>query len=80
MQELDDIAEYSALKLTLPWFVSDLDETRELMGDDYWPYGVEPNRKELETMCRYSHEQYLSERLLTVDELFAPDTLTMPGR
>jgi 4,5-dihydroxyphthalate decarboxylase len=80
VQELDDIAEYSALKLTLPWFVSDLDETRELMGDDYWPYGVEPNRKELETMCRYSHEQYLSERLLTVDELFAPDTLTMPGR
>jgi 4,5-dihydroxyphthalate decarboxylase len=79
VQELDDIAEYSALKFTLPWFVSDLDETRELMGDDYWPYGVEPNRKELETMCRYSHEQYLSQRLLTVDELFAPDTLKMSG-
>jgi 4,5-dihydroxyphthalate decarboxylase len=79
IRELDEIAEYSALKLTLPWFVSDLDETRALMGEDYWPYGVEANRKELETMCRYSHEQYLSERLLTVEELFAPDTLSMPG-
>ena len=44
------------------------------MGENYWTYGVEENRKELETMVRYSHEQFLATRLLDVDELFADGT------
>ena len=32
-------------------------ETRELMGDDYWPYGVEPNRKALETFLRQAKDE-----------------------
>ena len=39
--------------------------TRELMGDDYWPYGLEPNRKALETFLRHHHAQGLSSRLVT---------------
>ena len=35
------------------------------MGDDFWPYGLERNRKTLETFLRYHHEQGLSKRLLT---------------
>jgi 4,5-dihydroxyphthalate decarboxylase len=45
------------------------------MGDDFWPYGLERNRKCLETFLRYHHEQGLSKRLLTTDELFAPEAL-----
>ncbi len=45
------------------------------MGDDYWPYGVEPNRKALETLMRYSCEQGLAERALPIETLFAPSTL-----
>jgi len=45
------------------------------MGDDWWPYGLEPNRKALETFLRYHHEQGLSRRLLRPEELFAPETL-----
>ena len=74
MNELQEIANYSAIKLTLPWFVSDLEDTKGLMGENYWTYGVEENRKELETMVRYSHEQFLATRLLDVDELFADGT------
>lgn len=33
-------------------------------------HGVDANRRLLETMCRYSHEQGLSTRLMTVDEVF----------
>jgi 4,5-dihydroxyphthalate decarboxylase len=44
------------------------------MGDDYWPYGIEPNRKTIEAMARYSYEHGLSARLMHVDELFAPGT------
>jgi 4,5-dihydroxyphthalate decarboxylase len=45
------------------------------MGDDYWPYGLEPNRTAIETLLRYSHSQGLAERLMTPEELFAPSTL-----
>lgn len=39
-------------------------------GEDPWPYGVEPNRHALDTFCRYAHEQGVTARRLTVDELF----------
>lgn len=45
------------------------------MGRDFWPYGVEANRKTLEAMTRYSYEQGLAVRQLGADELFAPSTL-----
>jgi 4,5-dihydroxyphthalate decarboxylase len=44
------------------------------MGRDFWPYGIEPNRKVLETMCQYAHEQGLAPRRVAVEELFAPNT------
>ena len=45
------------------------------MGDDYWPYGIAANRAELDAVCRYSVEQYLAERRVTVDELFHPSVM-----
>ncbi len=44
------------------------------MGDDFWPYGIEPNRKTLETFLRHHHAQGLSPRLVKVEELFHPST------
>lgn len=71
-----DLEEVVALKLTLPWAASHARSTRELMGHDFWPYGIEPNRNALEAMTRYSYEQGLSVRKLTPEELFASGTLT----
>ena len=79
MAELDAIAEASANKITLPWFAAELAQTKALMGKDFWSYGVAENAKELSDMCRYSHEQHLSARLLTVGDLFAPETVEMDG-
>jgi len=61
--------------VSLPWVGQELEETRELMGDNYWPYGIAPNRKTLETLFRYSYEQGLAGRELTIEELFHPSTL-----
>jgi 4,5-dihydroxyphthalate decarboxylase len=60
---------------SLPWYAKELEETRALMGDNFWPYGIGPNRKALEALFQYSHEQGLCERQLTVKELFHPSTL-----
>lgn len=60
---------------TLPWYGQELEETRELMGDNLWPYGIEPNRKTLEALFQYSFEQGLAEKHLTVEDLFHPSSL-----
>jgi 4,5-dihydroxyphthalate decarboxylase len=59
----------------LPWQVAHVEEARALLGEDWWPYGVGPNRHVLDTFLRYHHEQGLSKRRLEVEELFAPETL-----
>ncbi len=59
----------------IPWLTAHREENRKLMGDDLWPYGLEPNRKVLETFLRYHHEQGLSKRRFKPEELFAPETL-----
>ena len=58
----------------LPWLVAHVEDTRLEMGEDFWPYGLEKNRKTLATFLRYSHEQGLSKRLLEPEELFASET------
>jgi 4,5-dihydroxyphthalate decarboxylase len=71
----DDLYVTAALKAMLPWLTHHVEETRALMGRDYWPYGLEPNRETLATFLRYHHEQGLSKRLLRPEELFAPEAL-----
>ena len=62
---------------TLPWFAQEMESTRQLMGENFFPYGIEPNRKALETLFRYSYEQGLAKRELTIEELFDPSTLEL---
>jgi len=64
-----------ALTTMLPWQSAHVEEARALLGEDWWPYGLEPNRHVLETFLRYHHEQGLSTRRLQAEELFAPETL-----
>ena len=64
-----------ALTTMLPWQLAHVEEARALLGEDWWPYGLEPNRHVLETFLRYHHEQGLSRRRLKAEELFAPETL-----
>jgi 4,5-dihydroxyphthalate decarboxylase len=71
-----EFAETTALKIGLPWVTAEYDSTREVRGEDFWSYGVGPNRRTLTSMARYSHEQGLAVRLLTVEEMFAPSTLS----
>jgi 4,5-dihydroxyphthalate decarboxylase len=63
-----------ALGTMLPWLTHHAEQTRTLMGADFWPYGLEKNKHTLETFLRYSFEQGLSKRPLRVEDLFAPET------
>ena len=70
-----DLKEVTALKIGLPWVTAELEATQQVMGEDFWPYGVAANRPALEAMTRYSCEQGLAVRKLLVEEIFAPETL-----
>jgi 4,5-dihydroxyphthalate decarboxylase len=46
----------------------------EVVGDDPLPLGIAPNRKALEMIIQFSHDQKIITRKPSVDELFAPNT------
>ena len=71
MRELYDT---NILRVSLPWTSAEYENTRDLMTADYWPYGLEPNRANLETLHGYLYEQGLIKQKLNLDELFARET------
>lgn len=72
---LAEIGDSVALAASVPWLLAEVEATRALMGEDYWPYGLEPNRRALEALARYDFEQGLAARLVAAEELFAESTL-----
>lgn len=51
--------------------------TREIFGDDPFPYGLKANRPMLETLTAYSLEQGLTPKKMKAEELFAESTLDL---
>ncbi len=70
---LDELAVLQAAKVTLPWVAAELEETRRLMGEDFWPYGLAANRKALDAGLRYCREDGLLSAPLDITDVFAPD-------
>ena len=65
----------AALLTSLPWQVAEAEETRALMGDDPFAYGIARNRTTVETLAGYSFRQSLAPRRLSVEEMFVPSML-----
>ncbi len=64
------LSDTGALSAMVPMLPAVMDKTREIFGDNFWPYGVEANRKTLEKLVLYAHQQGLTPRLLEIEELF----------
>ena len=61
---------------SLPWAPNEMERSLQILGGNFWSYGVDANRPALEALCRYSHTQGIITRSVAVDELFAPVTLS----
>jgi 4,5-dihydroxyphthalate decarboxylase len=60
----------------IAWVRTALEEQEEVLGADPWAYGLTPaNRKNLETVQRYTHQQGMISRILPLDTLFADTDL-----
>jgi 4,5-dihydroxyphthalate decarboxylase len=73
----EEMAEVGHLYQTMPWPVYELQQVRNLMGDDHWRYGIQQNAKEIAAMTRYSFDQHLSARKLEPEDLFAHSTFEL---
>ncbi len=70
------MAETAATRYLVPWLYADLERTQQVMGTDFWTYGLTAdNEHTLRTFLRYSHEQGLASGRFEPAELFAPETL-----
>lgn len=66
------LADTSATKVTMPFVEDALAAASDLLGPDPWTYGVSGNETVLDTFLDYHHRQGLSQRRLSVEELFHP--------
>jgi 4,5-dihydroxyphthalate decarboxylase len=72
---LAQLADTSATKVTLPFVEEQLRRAHDVMGENFWPYGLAANRHVLEAFARHHHAQGCSSRVVGVEELFHPGTL-----
>jgi len=70
---VDGLYDTDALRLSLPWLIHHVEETWRVLGKDFWAYGLEPNRPALHAIGQYVYEQGFSPRIVSPDELFAPN-------
>ena len=69
-RSLERIGDLTASRIPVPWSASIVNEYAKDFGDDPFPYGLEANRKTLDAFCRFAHEQGVTAKRLTPDDLF----------
>jgi 4,5-dihydroxyphthalate decarboxylase len=71
----DELARTAALSVSLPFACEEYERTAAVMGTDYWPYGIEPNRQVLTAFGRYAAAQHLVAEPPAPESLFARETI-----
>ncbi len=70
------IFDRQASRLFVPWIAEYAEETRKVLGKDFFPYGIDENRRTLEVYLKWCFEQGIARRQLKPEDLFAPETRT----
>ena len=59
----------------LVWMHEFMQEQEEIFSKDPWPYNLEDNRKALEAVVRYAHDEGMIKTQPKIEELFYPSSL-----
>jgi 4,5-dihydroxyphthalate decarboxylase len=73
-ESMQRLVEIGVSHVPMPWLAEHARRWREIAGEDFWPYGMDPNRRTLEPFLQYAYEQGIAQRHLKPEELFAPET------
>jgi len=66
-----DLERTIVFDISLPTLGGAVEAARKLIGQDFWPYGTDANRRGLETFARYAAEQGLTRRSVGIAEAMA---------
>ena len=69
-ETIASLRDTGACSAMIPFLPAVMGGDLKSFGDDYWLYGVERNRTDLEHFALQLHQQGLTPRLLAIDELF----------
>jgi 4,5-dihydroxyphthalate decarboxylase len=67
------LRDFTCARIPLPWAAAIADEIAAGYGPDPYPYGIEDSRPTIEAFCRYAHDQGVTHRRMTVEDLFPPE-------
>ena len=66
---------FNNMDFMVPGLTKLIGSNRDLLGDDWWPYGIGANRGAIDAILRYHYEQGLIDRRLTIEDVFLPGLL-----
>ena len=69
------LTETGSPKASFAWLQPMIEEEKKIIGEDWYPYGIEQNRPTIEALLQYTHEHGLTDRRVKLEELFAPATM-----
>jgi 4,5-dihydroxyphthalate decarboxylase len=75
-RSIERLSDITASHAPLAWLASYAERMKRLFGEDFWPYGLEKNRKTLQAFIDFAFEQGVCHRKLTLEELFPRQVLT----
>jgi 4,5-dihydroxyphthalate decarboxylase len=67
------LRDFTCARVPLPWGAAIADEIAATYGPDPYPYGVEASRATIEAFCGYAHQQGVTQRRMTAEDLFPPE-------
>ena len=71
------LRDFTCARIPLPWAAAITDEITTQFGPDPFPYGVEASRPTIEAFCRYCHDQGVTHRRMTPEDLFPREVRAM---
>ena len=74
-RSISRLSDITASHAPLAWLAPYAERMKSLFGEDFWPYGLEKNRKTLQAFVDFAFEQGVCHRRLALDELFPTQVL-----
>jgi 4,5-dihydroxyphthalate decarboxylase len=68
------LVEIGLSHVPLPWVAEHANRWKGMAGEDFWPYGIEPNRPTLEAFAQFAFEQGITARRMEPADMFAAET------
>ncbi|HET7849313.1 MAG TPA: ABC transporter substrate-binding protein [Pseudolabrys sp.] len=69
-RSLERMHDLTASRIPVPWSAATADQWSKDFGNDPFAYGLEANRKTLDAFCRFAHDQGVTAKRMTPDDLF----------